>query len=153
MPTSRTTRPTFPASCARSTTVPISRSDRATSPEAAFRTGTVCGCCVSKAANHYAGWALGLEVRDATSGYRAVRADTLRQIAYADARSTGYGFHVEMTHRVQAAGCTIVEVPICFTDRVRGESKMSMAIVAEAVTSVTLWGARARLPGAGSRAG
>ena len=71
------------------------------------------------------------------------RADTLRRVAYADARSTGYGFHVEMTHRVQAAGCTIVEVPICFTDRVRGESKMSMAIVAEAMTSVTLWGARA----------
>ena len=107
----------------------------------------------SKAANRYAAWALDLEVRDATSGFRAYRADTLRRIAYADSRSTGYGFHVELTQRVQAAGGRIVEVPISFTDRVRGRSKMSIAIIAEAVTNVTLWGARARLPDAVTRAG
>ena len=107
----------------------------------------------SKAANRYAAWALDLEVRDATSGFRVYRADTLRRVAYADSRSTGYGFHVELTQRVQAAGGRIVEVPIAFTDRVRGRSKMSIAIIAEAVTNVTLWGARARLPDGVTRAG
>jgi dolichol-phosphate mannosyltransferase len=104
----------------------------------------------SRVANRYAGWALGLDVRDATSGYRAYRAAILRRVDYANSRSTGYGFHVELTHRVEVAGGTIVELPICFTDRVRGASKMTLAIVAEAVSKVTLWGVRARLPGAAS---
>jgi dolichol-phosphate mannosyltransferase len=99
----------------------------------------------SKIANRYAGWALDLDVRDATSGYRAYRAETLRDVAYADSRSTAYVFHVELTHRVRDSGGTIVEVPICFTDRMRGRSKMSLTTVARAAWSVTLWGARRRL--------
>jgi dolichol-phosphate mannosyltransferase len=105
----------------------------------------------SRIANRYAGWTLGLDVRDATSGFRAYRAEALRNIAYANSRAAGYGFHVELTHRVRDSGGTIVEVPICFTDRVRGRSKMSLAMVVEAATCVTLWGARARLRRATSR--
>jgi glycosyltransferase involved in cell wall biosynthesis len=100
---------------------------------------------LSKAGNRYASWALGLQVRDATAGYRAYRATMLKQVDYASAGSSGYGFQVELTYRVHCAGGSITEVPICFTDRVRGRSKMSLRIVAEAMTSVTRWAIRDRL--------
>jgi dolichol-phosphate mannosyltransferase len=100
---------------------------------------------LSKTGNRYAARALRLPVHDATSGLRAYRATTLHEIAYASSRSTGYGFHVELTHRVVHSGGRVVEIPVCFTERVRGRSKMTPAIVAEAVTSVTWWGARERL--------
>jgi dolichol-phosphate mannosyltransferase len=108
---------------------------------------------LSQAGNRYAARALHLSVHDATSGYRAYDAGTLRRVAYASSRSTGYGFHVEMTHRVERAGGRIVEVPICFTDRVRGQSKMSLGIVIEAASTVTWWGVRERFPGRRQAAG
>ena len=61
--------------------------------------------------------------------------------------STGYAFQIEMTYRALHAGGRIDEVPIAFTDRVRGTSKMSSRIVAEAMTLVTLWGLRDRVCG------
>ena len=95
--------------------------------------------------NRYAGAALGLHVRDSTAGYRAYRASILRAIDFETTHSTGYGFQIEMTYRVLEAGGRIEEVPIAFTDRVRGTSKMSTRIVIEAMTLVTLWALRDRV--------
>ncbi len=106
---------------------------------------------LSKAGNRYAAWALGLDVHDATAGYRAFRATTLRRIDFSTARSSGYGFQVEMAYRVACIGGHIEEVPICFTDRVRGTSKMSLRIVGEAITRVTWWGIRDRVLPRGRR--
>jgi len=100
---------------------------------------------LSQAGNRYAAWVLGLPLRDSTAGYRAFRASTLRRIDFATATSTGYSFQVEMAYRVARTGGHVVEVPICFTDRVRGTSKMSSRIVVEAMTRVTWWGFRDRV--------
>ena len=95
--------------------------------------------------NRYAGAVLGLRVRDTTAGYRAYRASILRAMEMETTHSTGYAFQIEMTYRTMHAGGRIDEVPIAFTDRVRGTSKMSGRIVAEAMTLVTLWGLRDRV--------
>ena len=60
-------------------------------------------------------------------------------------RADGYGFQIEMTYAVARAGGKIVEVPISFTDRLRGTSKMSGRIVVEAMVLVTWWGIRDRV--------
>src|SRR4029079_6643898 len=93
----------------------------------------------------YAGFALALGVKDSTAGYRAYRASILRAMDIESTHSTGYAFQIEMTYRALLAGGRIEEVPISFTDRVRGTSKMSGRIVAEAMTLVTLWGLRDRV--------
>ena len=95
--------------------------------------------------NRYASWSLGLPVRDATTGFRAFRADVLRRIDLPSVRSDGYGFQIETVYRVLHAGGRIVELPIQFVDRERGESKMSFHIIAEALLRVTWWGSRARV--------
>jgi len=95
--------------------------------------------------NRYAGAVLGLRVRDTTAGYRAYRASILRAMDIESTHSTGYAFQIEMTYRAVHEGGRIAEVPIAFTDRVRGTSKMSGRIVAEAMTLVTLWGLRDRV--------
>jgi len=100
---------------------------------------------LSVAGNRYTAFCLGMGVRDATAGYRAYRASILRAIDFETTHSTGYGFQIEMTYRVLDAGGTIEEVPIAFTDRVRGHSKMSWRIVAEAMLLVTWWGVRDRV--------
>src|SRR5690606_16065091 len=86
---------------------------------------------LSKGGNRYAGLVLGLEVRDATAGYRAYRASALRQIDLDRIKADGYGFQIEMAYVVARNGGRIVEVPISFTDRLRGTSKMSGAIIFE----------------------
>jgi dolichol-phosphate mannosyltransferase len=95
--------------------------------------------------NRYAGAVLGLRVRDTTAGYRAYRASILRAMDIESTHSTGYAFQIEMTYRAVHEGGRLEEVPIAFTDRVRGTSKMSGRIVAEAMTLVTLWGLRDRV--------
>ena len=60
-------------------------------------------------------------------------------------RANGYTFQIEMTYRLKKAGGRITEVPITFTDRERGTSKMSSRIVIEAMALVTVWGARDRM--------
>jgi dolichol-phosphate mannosyltransferase len=95
--------------------------------------------------NRYAGFVLGMPVRDSTAGYRAYRASVLRAMDFESTHSTGYAFQIEMTYRARNAGGRIDEVPIAFTDRVRGTSKMSTRIVIEAMTLVTLWGLRDRV--------
>jgi len=88
---------------------------------------------------------LGMPIRDSTAGYRAYRASILRAMDIESTHSTGYAFQIEMTYRARNAGGRIDEVPIAFTDRVRGSSKMSSRIVVEAMTLVTLWGFRDRV--------
>ncbi len=95
---------------------------------------------LSRWGNRYAAGLLGLAVNDATAGYRAYRADTLRRIDYQSVTADGYGFQIEMTHRVVRAGGKVVEFPIRFHDRGAGESKLSRGIVREAFGLVgRLW--------------
>lgn len=100
---------------------------------------------ISVVGNRYVQVLLRLDVKDATAGFRAYRADILRQLDLPAIRADGYGFQVEMVYRVARLGGTIVEVPITFTDRIEGDSKMSSRIVLEALVLVTLWGLRDRL--------
>lgn len=94
---------------------------------------------LSRGGNQYASIMLGLGVKDSTSGYRVYSDRALRLIDYTSVTADGYGFQIEMTFRARRAGASIIEVPISFTDRTRGESKMSSAIVVEALWLVTKW--------------
>jgi dolichol-phosphate mannosyltransferase len=100
---------------------------------------------LSRQGNRYAAWALHLPVTDATSGFRAYRASVLAKIDLAAVRADGYGFQVEMAYQVAERGGTIVELPIQFSERTRGRSKMSGRIVAEALVLVTWWALRDRV--------
>jgi dolichol-phosphate mannosyltransferase len=93
----------------------------------------------------YAAWALGTGVADSTAGYRAYRASALKRMHFETTQANGYTFQIEMTYRLVRAGGRVAEVPITFTDRVRGTSKMSGRIVAEAMALVTWWGLRDRV--------
>jgi dolichol-phosphate mannosyltransferase len=95
---------------------------------------------LSRGGNWYAMLALGVPVHDMTSGFRAYRADLLRAIDLGAVRAEGYGFQIEMTYRAAQLDARICEVPIRFVDREVGTSKMSGAIVAEALVMVTRWG-------------
>lgn len=100
---------------------------------------------ISQAGNRYASLVLGLPVRDATAGFRAYASEALDAIDLEAIRADGYGFQVEMAYVVHRLGGAITEVPITFRERQRGTSKMSMAIVAEAMVLVTWWGLRDRI--------
>jgi dolichol-phosphate mannosyltransferase len=100
---------------------------------------------LSRGANAYARIMLGMNVHDATAGYRAYRADTLRAIGLDQVQSQGYCFQIDLTMRTIGAGLTVREVPVTFTDRVQGTSKMSRAVVAEAFWRVAQWGIGRRL--------
>jgi dolichol-phosphate mannosyltransferase len=100
---------------------------------------------LSRGGNAYARIMLGLSVHDATGGYRAYRAATLQDVALHSVRSQGYCFQIDLTLRAVRAGKKVVEVPITFTERTAGSSKMSRAIVAEALWKVTEWGVATRL--------
>ena len=106
---------------------------------------------LSKAGNTYAGFVLGTSVRDNTSGYRAYRADVLRSIEFGATRSKGYGFMIETAYLVWQQGGRIVESPITFTDRVRGQSKMTLRVAFEELALVTWWGVRDRVRRVGRR--
>jgi dolichol-phosphate mannosyltransferase len=94
---------------------------------------------LSRGGNQYASIVLGLGVADSTSGYRVYSASALKKMSFETVTADGYGFQIEMTYRARRSGATIIEVPISFTDRQRGESKMSKAIVIEALALVTKW--------------
>ena len=96
---------------------------------------------LSRWANRYAAGILGLAVNDATAGYRAYRTDALVGLMdFETVRAEGYGFQVEMTHRLVRAGGKIVEIPITFRDRTQGVSKMSQGIIREGFVMVLqLW--------------
>ncbi|MEN9751014.1 MAG: hypothetical protein RLZZ600_61 [Actinomycetota bacterium] len=95
---------------------------------------------LSRGGNLYARIMLGLSVKDATAGFRAFAADTLRNIHLENVESHGYCFQIDMTRRVRNAGYEETEVPIVFREREHGESKMSGSIVREAMGKVTVWG-------------
>lgn len=95
---------------------------------------------LSRGGNLWVRLALGLGARDATGGFRVYRADALRLLPLQDIESQGYCFQVDMTWRLQRAGGHIVEVPISFVERAEGSSKMSRAIVLEALWRTTAWG-------------
>jgi dolichol-phosphate mannosyltransferase len=97
---------------------------------------------LSETANAYARFALRIRVRDSTAGFRAYRAETLRAIQLDHVQSHGYCFQIDMTLRTLDARFGVAEVPITFRDRLLGRSKMSTAIVAEAMLRVTQWGFR-----------
>lgn len=104
---------------------------------------------LSEGGNRYASVLLGLHVTDSTSGFRAYRADMLRRLDLERIRADGYGFQIEMVHQVLLHGGRVEEVPIRFVDRVEGRSKMSGAIVVEALALVTWWGLIRLLRGLG----
>lgn len=92
--------------------------------------GTVVGWgyyrkSVSSTANAIARFMCGLDVRDATSGYRAYSANCLRCIDMDAIRSDGYAFQIEMLYRLKQLGCRICELPITFVDRREGRSKLN----------------------------
>lgn len=95
---------------------------------------------LSRAGNAYIGAWLRLGIGDATAGFRVYRLDFLSRLALEDLDSRGYCFQIDMTRRVVRAGGKIVEVPITFQERAAGDSKMSAAIILEALAKVTRWG-------------
>ena len=99
---------------------------------------------LSRYGNRYTAAVLGLGIRDATSGFRAYRGETLARIDVDTTRSNGYAFMGELANRMVQEGLKIVEVPITFVDRAYGSSKMSARIIAESMAIVTLNGIRSR---------
>ncbi|TFV66215.1 UNVERIFIED_ORG: polyprenol monophosphomannose synthase [Bacillus sp. AZ43] len=100
---------------------------------------------LSRLGNRYTRWALRLPLTDATGGFRAARAELIDRLPFDDVASHGYCFQVDWAWRAVRAGARVVEVPITFTERVAGRSKMSGSIVREALVRVTVWGLQDRL--------
>ena len=100
---------------------------------------------LSRGGNIYSKLALGVRINDITAGFRAYRRRVLEKLELDDVASHGYCFQVDLTWRTVRAGFTIVEVPITFTEREIGQSKMSGSIVREALLRVTQWGLRHRV--------
>jgi dolichol-phosphate mannosyltransferase len=95
---------------------------------------------ISRIGTFYAQKVLRLPYRDLTSGYRVISVNALERVNFKKVESLGYGFQIEMALRVHEAGLNIVQVPITFTERIRGKSKMSKRIVIEAFIQTTKWG-------------
>ena len=100
---------------------------------------------LSRAGNRYTRWALRLPLSDATGGYRVARGELIDRLPFDDVASQGYCFQVDWAWRAVRAGARVAEVPITFTERAFGRSKMSGSIVREALIRVTVWGLRDRL--------
>ena len=99
---------------------------------------------LSRGGNLYVRWLLGMRVSDATAGFRLFRRTTLEKLDLASVRSYGYVFQTDLTYRTVQAGLRVVEVPIEFVERVRGESKMSAAVARESLQRITVWGLQER---------
>jgi dolichol-phosphate mannosyltransferase len=93
---------------------------------------------ISSGGSWYARVLLGAPVRDLTGGFKCYRRAVLESIDLEAIRSKGYAFQIETTYRALRSGFRIVEIPITFVDREAGGSKMSRAIVAEAIWKVPL---------------
>jgi dolichol-phosphate mannosyltransferase len=91
---------------------------------------------LSLGANQYARWITGLPVMDSTGGFKCFRRRVLQAIEFERVRSNGYAFQIEMSFRAWKKGFRLVEIPIVFTDRVEGQSKMNKRIVREAIWMV-----------------
>ncbi|UUW92798.1 polyprenol monophosphomannose synthase [Nocardioides sp. WV_118_6] len=99
---------------------------------------------LSRGGNLYVRVLLGIDVRDATAGFRLFRSTTLEKLRLDEVRSTGYVFQTDLVSRTLRAGLTVREVPIEFVERVRGESKMSGQVAVESLKRITEWGLRER---------
>ena len=95
---------------------------------------------LSRAGTAYARLALGIPLADLTGGFRVYSTELLRKLNFDAMTATGYCFQIEMAMAGVAAGACVVEVPITFVERANGVSKMSRAIVIEALIQTTLWG-------------
>ncbi|GAA4126360.1 polyprenol monophosphomannose synthase [Nocardioides fonticola] len=95
---------------------------------------------LSRGGNLYVRLLLGIDVRDATAGYRLFRRSTLEKIDLSTVISAGYVFQTDLVTRTLRAGLTVREVPIEFIERERGDSKMSGAVATESLRLVTRWG-------------
>lgn len=102
---------------------------------------------LSKTANGYARVLLGVEIHDITAGYRAYRREVLEKLDLDTVESRGYCFQVDLTWRAINNGFTVAEVPITFTERELGVSKMSGSNIREAMTKVAQWGIEGRVKG------
>ncbi|WOC14077.1 polyprenol monophosphomannose synthase [Gordonia sp. MP11Mi] len=100
---------------------------------------------LSKGANTYARLALGAKINDITAGYRAFRREVLEKIGLDEVESAGYCFQIDLAWRTLQHGFTVREVPITFTERAIGESKMDGGVIAESFISVARWGIQGRL--------
>ncbi|MCF8530553.1 MAG: polyprenol monophosphomannose synthase [Candidatus Nanopelagicales bacterium] len=105
---------------------------------------------LSRGGNTYTRVMLGIDIHDATGGYRAFRATTLRALDLNEVASQGYCFQVDLAWRATQRGLRVTEVPITFVEREVGTSKMSRKIVTEALWRVTVWGTQRRLRQVGS---
>jgi dolichol-phosphate mannosyltransferase len=105
----------------------------------------------SRGANLYTRLALAMPIKDATGGFRAYRMKALDAMDVDSVASQGYCFQVDLAWRAYRQGHRVVEVPIVFTERERGSSKMSSSVIREALWRVTVWGARARTQGVRDR--
>jgi dolichol-phosphate mannosyltransferase len=111
---------------------------------------------LSWTANTYARLALGIAIHDITAGYRAYRREVLEAIGLDDVESMGYCFQIDLTRLALNEGFVVAEVPITFTERELGVSKMSGSNIREALVKVAKWGVdgrrtRARAARAGNR--
>jgi len=95
---------------------------------------------LSRGGNLYVRMLLGVKVRDATAGFRVFKRATLEAIDVETVESTGYVFQTDMAYRTLKAGLRIVEVPIEFIERERGDSKMSGSVASESLKRITRWG-------------
>jgi len=102
---------------------------------------------LSKTANTYARLLLGVGIRDITAGYRAYRREVLEKLDLSTVESKGYCFQVDLTWRAISRGFTVAEVPITFTERELGVSKMSGSNIREALFKVAQWGISGRVSG------
>jgi dolichol-phosphate mannosyltransferase len=100
---------------------------------------------LSRGGNLYTRLLLDIPVRDATAGFRLFRRETLETVDVARVESLGYVFQVELVSRTLRAGLRVVEVPIAFVERVRGDSKMTPEVARESLVRITRWGLAERL--------
>jgi dolichol-phosphate mannosyltransferase len=100
---------------------------------------------LSRTANGYSRILLGVDIHDITAGYRAYRREVLEKIDLAAVDSKGYCFQIDLTWRTINNGFIVAEVPITFTEREFGQSKMSGSNIREALFKVAEWGIRGRM--------
>jgi dolichol-phosphate mannosyltransferase len=95
---------------------------------------------LSRAGTAYAKLALRIPLNDLTGGFRVYSVELLRSLKLEDMQATGYCYQIEMALAAHLAGAREIEVPITFVERINGVSKMSQAIVVEALVQTTRWG-------------
>lgn len=91
---------------------------------------------LSLLAGHYVRFWTGLPLRDPTAGFRVFRAETLRGILVRPPRCNGYGFQVEIAHALWKRGMRLLEIPVVFTERRQGASKLSSGLILEAILKI-----------------